>query len=219
MPGALLAFPATIGAEGKVSKGRHLWGSIQSRRRRHDSGGILARRCGRGDARAHPCASTTRRCCPSCRTRSRPRDLGEAGTWAPPSSAQSPTADSRSKTASSCPRTSRTHPPRARCRSCLEASVGAWRRVGRARREAGGLAGVSAGRPCGGRSPEWVLRKYIYLALKLAPAVEQSGSLAEDDLGLMKRRAGAHSRVDDERKTMYFNWRARASRLCTRAGT
>jgi hypothetical protein len=57
------------------------------------------------------------------------------------------------------------------------------------------------------------------LALKLAPAVEQSGSLAEDDLGLTKRRAGAHSRVDDERKTMYFNWRARASRLCTRAGT
>lgn len=59
----------------------------------------------------------------------------------------------------------------------------------------------------------------IYLALKLAPTVEQSGSLAEDDLGLTKRRAGAHSRVDDERKTMYFNWRARASRLCTRAGT
>jgi hypothetical protein len=162
VPGALLAFPATIGAEGKVSEGRHLWGSIQSRRRRHDSGGILARRCGRGDALAHPCASTTRRCCPSCRTRSRPRDLGEAGTWAPPSSAQSPTADSRSKTASSCPRTSRTHPPRARCRSCLEASMGASRRVGRARREAGGLAGVSAGRPCGGRSPEWVLRKYIF---------------------------------------------------------
>lgn len=151
----------------------------------------MARRCGRRDARAHPCASTTRRCCRSCRTRSRPRDLGEAGTWAPPSSAQSPTADSRSKTASSCPRTSRTHPPRARCRSCLEASVGASRHAGRARREAGGLAGVSAGRPCGGARRNGCCANLFRPETRSSALLEQSGSflLMDYSTGARERRA------------------------------
>jgi len=111
------------------------------------------------------CASTSRCCCRSGRTRWSAPVLHPgraAGTWADPSSARSRTACWRSTTSWSCPRTSRSprRHLRAPSRSCLGASElpalprGRWRRG-----QYDGLCEVVCGE-AGGLAEWWVLANY-----------------------------------------------------------